>query len=119
MRRGDTLTGIARKLGVTVTHLRKVNNIHRTSLIHPGDQLLIPMPAALADKARSRAAEKGHYVPPAGYERVGYNVKTGDTLGGIARKLGVSVTHLRKVNNIHRTHLIYPGQRLFAYRPGR
>ena len=80
-------------------------------IIRPGDQLLIPMPAELADKARTRAAEKGHYVPPAGYERVSYKVKKGDTLGGIARKLGVTVTHLRKVNNIHSTNLIHPGQR--------
>ena len=64
------------------------------------------------------ADEKGHYVPPAGYVRVSYKVKSGDTLGGIARKLGVSLTHLRKVNNIHATSLIHPGQRLYAYRPG-
>jgi hypothetical protein len=76
------------------------------------------MPASLAEKARSRAAENGHYVPPDGYERVSYKVRSGDTLGGIARKLGVSVRHLRKVNGIYKTHLIYPGQRLYAYRPG-
>ena len=35
-----------------------------------------------------------------------------------ARKLGVSLPHLRKVNNIHKSNLIRPGQRLYAYRPG-
>jgi LysM repeat protein/soluble lytic murein transglycosylase-like protein len=115
--RGETLGHIAREYGTSVNDIAKLNKLGDVHLIRPGDQLLIPMPAELADKARSRASEKGHYVPPDGYSRVSYKVKSGDTLGGIARKLGVSVTHLRKVNNIHKTNLIHPGQRLYAYRP--
>ena len=115
--RGQTLSGIAGLYGTTVADIGRLNKLGDVHVIHPGDQLLIPMPAELAAKARGRAAEKGHYVPPEGYTRVRYSVKKGDTLGGIARKLGVTVTHLRKVNNIHRTSLIHPGQRLYAYRP--
>ncbi len=117
VQRGETLSGIARSYGTSVGDIARLNRLGDVHTIHPGDQLLIPMPAELAAKAQTRAAEKGHYVPPAGYERVAYTVKSGDTLGGIARKLGVSLTHLRKVNNLHRTNLIKPGQRLFAYRP--
>ena len=116
--RGETLGGIARSYGTTVGDISRLNKLKNVSLIRPGDQLLIPMPAELASKAQTRAAEKGHYVPPAGYERVSYKVKSGDTLGGIARKLGVSLAHLRKVNNIHKTNVIHPGQSLYAYRPG-
>ncbi len=118
VQRGETLGAIASSYGTSVSDIARLNKLQNVHTIHPGDQLLIPMPAELASKARKRAAEKGHYVPPAGYERVSYKVKSGDTLGGIARKLGVSLTHLRKVNNIHRTNLIRPGQRLYAYRPG-
>jgi LysM repeat protein len=116
--RGETLGHIARNYGTSVSDIAKLNKLGDVHLIRPGDQLLIPMPAELANKARSRASEKGHYVPPDGYVRVSYKVKSGDTLGGIARKLGVSLTHIRKVNNIHRTSVIHPGQRLYAYRPG-
>ncbi len=116
--RGETLGHIARDYGTSVSDIAKLNKLGDVTLIHPGDQLLIPMPAELANKARRRASEKGHYVPPDGYVRVSYKVKSGDTLGGIARKLGVSLTHIRKVNNIHRTSIIHPGQRLYAYRPG-
>jgi membrane-bound lytic murein transglycosylase D len=116
--RGETLGHIARMYGTSVTDVARLNNLGDVHLIRPGDQLLIPMPAELASKARSRADEQGHYVPPHGYVRVSYKVKSGDTLGGIARKLGVSLAHLRKVNNIHRTSMIHPGQRLYAYRPG-
>ncbi len=116
--RGETLGHIAREYGTTVDDIARLNKLGDVHLIRPGDQLLIPMPAELANKARRRASEKGHYVPPDGYVRVSYKIKSGDTLGGVARKLGVSLAHLRKVNNIHRTNIIHPGQRLYAYRPG-
>jgi membrane-bound lytic murein transglycosylase D len=116
--RGETLGHIARDYGTSVGDIASLNKLGDVHLIRPGDQLLIPMPAELADKARNRASEKGHYVPPDGYVRVSYKVKSGDTLSGIARKLGVSLAHLRKVNNMHRSSLIHPGQRLYAYRPG-
>jgi LysM repeat protein len=115
VQRGETLGAIARQFGTSVRDIAKLNEIRDVKLIHPGDRLLIPMPAALAKRASSRAAEKGYYVPPNGYQRVSYRVKTGDTLGGIARKLGVSLKHLRRVNNIHSTNLIKPGERLYAY----
>ena len=117
VKRGDTLGGIARAYGTSVGDIARLNKLNDVHLIRPGDQLLIPMPAELASKAQARAAEKGHYVPPSGYERVSYKVRSGDTLGGIARKLGVTLAHLRKVNNIHRTNIIHPGQRIYAYRP--
>ncbi len=118
VQRGETLGHIARQYGSSVNDIARLNKLGDVHLIRPGDQLLIPMPAELAAKARGRAQEKGHYVPPDGYVRVSYKVKSGDTLGGIARKLGVTLVHLRKVNNIHSTNLIRPGQRLYAYRPG-
>ncbi len=116
--RGETLSGIARSYGTTATDIAALNGVRNPRLIRPGDQLLIPMPAVLARKASARAVERGHYVPPEGYQRVAYRVQKGDTLSGIARKLGVSLTHLRKVNNLHHTSLIKPGQRLFAYVAG-
>jgi LysM repeat protein len=117
--RGETLGHIASDYGTSVGDIATLNKLGNVHLIRPGDQLLIPMPVELANKARTRASEKGHYVPPDGYERVSYKVKSGDTMGGIARKLGVSLDHLRKVNNIHKTNIIHPGQRLYAYRPGK
>lgn len=118
VRRGETLSGIARRWGTSVGDIAGLNGLGDVHVIHPGDQLLIPIPADLAEKARRQAEEKGHYVPPSGYERVSYKVRSGDTLGRIARRLGVTVTHLRKVNNIHGTNIIHPGQRIYAYRPG-
>ena len=117
--RGETLGAIARRYGTSVSDVARVNRIRDVAMIHPGDKLVIPMPGALAERIAGRAAEAGHYVPPRGHERVSYKVKSGDTLSGIARKLGVSLKHLRQVNNMHRSSLIRPGQRLYAYRAPR
>ena len=117
VQRGETLSEIARSYGTSAGDIARLNKLKDVHLIRPGMQLVIPMPADLASRARSRAAEKGHYVPPDGYVRVSYKVKKGDTLGHIATNLGVTVRHLRKVNGIYKSHLIYPGQRLYAYRP--
>ncbi len=117
--RGETLGGIAGRYGTTVSDIAELNGLRNAALIHPGDKLLIPMPAVLADRAERRVAESGHYVPPSGYQRVSYRVRSGDTLTGIARKLGVSLRHLRRVNNMHGSGLIRPGDRIYAYRPPR
>ncbi len=116
VKRGETLSEIALQYGTSVGELVQLNKLRSAHLLHPGDQLLIPMPVLLAQKAKQRAVEKGHYVPPEGYRRVTYKVEKGDTLTGIARKLGVSLRHLERVNGL-RGSLIHPGQKLYAYRP--
>jgi len=54
VRSGDYLTGIAAKVGTNVNDLLKLNNLKITSVIHPGDTLLVPAnataPAAKAPK---------------------------------------------------------------------
>ena len=117
VKRGESLGIIAHRNGTSVSAIMKLNNIRNKSIIHPGDKLLIPMPAQLAAVAEKRAKERGHYVPPANFKRVYYTVKSGDTLSGIARKLHVTLNHLRKVNNMRKGSLIRPGDRIYAYRP--
>ncbi len=117
VKRGESLGIIAQRNGTSVNAIMKLNNIKNKSMIHPGDKLLIPMPAQLAAVAEKRAKERGHYVPPANFKRVYYTVKSGDTLSGIARKLHVTLNHLRKVNNMRKGALIKPGDRIYAYRP--
>ncbi len=117
VRRGETLGRIAARYGTTVKDIARINKLRNVSLIHPGDKLLIPMPAQLASRSSRQVREKGYYVPPEGYERVRYKVRRGDTLSGIARKLGVTLRHLKKVNNLRNTNIIRPGQTIYAYRP--
>lgn len=137
--RGETLGRIAGQYGTSVAEIARVNKLSKPFLIHPGDELLIPRPGQLSEQAAERLAaaassgskgkstartktggkSKGRYEPPAGWERVSYDVRRGDTVGAIAQKLGVTVSHLRQVNGLPRSNLIRAGQRLFAYKPPR
>jgi LysM repeat protein len=145
--RGETLGRIAANYGTTVGDIARLNKLNAPYMIHPGDELLVPMPGELSDKARQRlesaaasgksnsakatkgksgkaaAAKSGkataRYEPPSGWERVSYDVRKGDTVGAIAKKLGVTVSHLRQVNRIPRSNMIHIGQKIVAYRPPR
>lgn len=137
--RGETLGRIAGRYGTSVAAIARANKLRSPYVLHPGDDLLIPRPGDLAEVSRERVESapakgtkagkaakpgkavkgRGRYEPPAGWERVAYEVRRGDTIGGIARKLGVSVSHLRSVNALPRSNLIRAGQRLYAYRPPR
>lgn len=95
IRRGDTLTAISAKFGVSINYIAELNNIQNINLIYAGRQLLIPR------------CETGS--EPSDNENV-YIVKRGDTLWGISRKFGVSVRYLVNKNGIKNERLIYPGQ---------
>ena len=116
VKRGETLSHIAGRWGTSVRAIQESNSMGRATLIRPGDQLLIPMPRDLVEAAMQRAADAGRYVPPAGHERITYRVRPGDTLSAIARKLGVTVAHLQRVNNLRDPHRLRVGQNLAAYR---
>lgn len=100
--RGDTLSGIARRFGVTVKALRAANNL-KGDTIRAGAKLLIP-PAG--DAARVSTT-------PAAVDTSGqvYEVKPGDNLSVIARRHGVSVAELKQLNGLT-SDTIFVGQKL-------
>ncbi len=102
---GDYLAGIARKLGVPLPDLLSVNQFTTTSLIHPGQALIVPeggaLPAPAAPPAPATPAVVGPYV-----------VVDNDYLAGIAKQLGVSMTSLLTTNKLTITSVIVPGMKL-------
>ena len=86
--RGDNLTKIARKFGVTVSDLVRWNNIKNPNLIYPGQKLLIRAP-----------------------EGVYYTVVRGDNLTKIARMYDTTVSAILALNPyIKNPNLILVGQ---------
>lgn len=57
VRRGDTLIAIASRYGVPLEALRDINRV-RGSLIHPGQELLVPLPSGATAAARSTPARR-------------------------------------------------------------
>ena len=78
---GDYLLGIAHRQGITLGDLLRANGLTVTSVIHPGQRLAIP--------AARHPADSGTYT-----------VRAGDSLFGIAGRLGVSVRSLLSANGL-------------------
>lgn len=88
---GDTLSKIAREFDTTVEILASINNISNVNLIFTGELLYVPT---------SNANDISHTL---------YVVKRGDTLWGISRRFGVSISKIVMLNRISNPNLIYPG----------
>ena len=92
---GDTLSGIADNFDVSVKELKKASAL-KNDRINKGDVLLIPVPH---DYVASSPAK------PVTADSAKYTVLTGDTLGGIASKHGVTVSQLKSANGLSNNEL--------------
>jgi membrane-bound lytic murein transglycosylase D len=114
IRKGHTLSGIARRYQTTVAVLKQVNNL-RSSVIRTGDNLIVPVAARTLDEytlsASGRRAASRHAFSVNATEHV-YAVKKGDTLWSIARQHSVSTGNLTKWNGIALADTLRPGQEL-------
>lgn len=104
VRKNETIYTLASKYHVTVEDLKSANNLISTKL-KKGDVLVIPPRAA-------SAASDEHISESAGK----YRVKRGDTLLKVAKKTGVSVSELKKINGL-KVGRVKPGQ-LLALKEG-
>ena len=89
IRRGETLSQIARRYGVSVGDIKAWNNLRSNRIIAGKELTLHPV------QAPTQVAS--------------YQVRENDNLSAIARKFGVSVDNL-KIRNDLRSNTIYPGQ---------
>ncbi|EIQ00079.1 LysM repeat-containing protein [Opitutaceae bacterium TAV1] len=104
---GDTLGAIARKQGVKLAALRSANNLRGDNL-RVGQVLTIP-PATTTPVAESSASS----APSGGSgATITYTVKSGDTLGAIAKQHGVKVGAIAAANNITDPKKLRVGQEL-------
>ncbi|HEY3812919.1 MAG TPA: LysM peptidoglycan-binding domain-containing protein [Caulobacteraceae bacterium] len=95
---GDTVSSIARKLGVSQKDLKDANDLHGP--LKPGQKLHVPH-AKAHDEEDADASPHGKKDAKGARAEKTYTVAHGDTLSGIARKLGVSSRDLAEANDIH------------------
>jgi LysM repeat protein len=89
---GDTVSHIAKRFGLSVSSIARLNNLGPKSLIRVGQVLKL----------------SGTASPNTAVES--YRVKPGDTLSVIASRHGLSLAELTAINRINSSTLIYPGQ---------
>lgn len=101
IRRGESLSTIARRYGVSITAVKDANRL-RSNRIIAGRNLTIPVPLGKHGASGRRTiavALDGRY-----------RVRAGDTMWDIARAHHISVASLAGYNNISSRRRIYPGQ---------
>lgn len=113
VRRGDTISQIARRYGVTIEAIKTSNRLH-TTLMRPGQDLLIPVShSKLASAAPIPSAPRKRIdAGPNGKVRVTYRVRSGDTLWSIARRYKVYVHQLRQWNLLDVGEILKLGQKI-------
>ncbi|WP_448809816.1 LysM peptidoglycan-binding domain-containing protein [Agromyces bauzanensis] len=113
---GDTVSGIAAAYGLDVASILSANGLGPTSLIFPGESIVLPpggsgSPTAAAPTPPASEAASD----PAIVET--HTVVAGETLFGIASAAGVTVAELDQANDLGGSTLIVPGQVLVLRRP--
>lgn len=98
-RKSESLHTVARKYHVSVAELKSVNNLTGTK-VSKGARLIIPSTVAAHNK-KFRASEHSG----------SYRVVRGDTLPKIAKKTGIKMCDLRRINGL-RGNRVKPGQLL-------
>lgn len=93
VRKGDTLSAIARRSGVSVRELMRANGIRDSRSLRAGAIIRIPRAGSVSRKESPAAA-------PGGGTEQRHVVRQGDTLWSIARAHGITVDQLADRNNM-------------------
>lgn len=112
--RGDTVSGIATRYGITTAAVLALNGLGWKSLIFPGQVLRLsasttPTPAP-KPKPKPKTVTPAMPVTPVSANT--YTIVRGDTISSVAARFGVSTQSLLTQNGLRWSSLIYPGQKI-------
>jgi membrane-bound lytic murein transglycosylase D len=118
VRRGETLSVVARRYGVSTSELARANKLRVTSQLKVGQVLRIPAggvaatstakPRTATPPAKAASAKTASKAPAAR----SHTVKRGETLSAIARRNGIPVAKLAAANGISPSARVKVGQKL-------
>ncbi|MFH1214145.1 MAG: LysM peptidoglycan-binding domain-containing protein [Candidatus Neomarinimicrobiota bacterium] len=101
VRRGQTLSSIARQYGTSVSALVSANHLRSRNQLRVGQTLMIPTSAYYSTPEKKVAQTNV----------ITHTVKNGDTLSEIAETYNTSISKIRSMNNIYQDN-IQPGTKI-------
>jgi len=111
VRRGDTLSGVARRFKTTVNKLYQFNNLSHKNKIYVGQVLRLPQRGNY-NNARVPVYKNKKSKKKYSGEMISYKVRRNDNLTKIARRFDTDVHELLQHNGIDDPDQLFPGQRL-------
>lgn len=130
IKKGDSLSTIARKHRTTVSQVRRLNDLTNRYVLRVGARLRLPdkggavqedmveedanTPSSAKPAAhRSMSSDSSSGVVTAGSSDSEFHtVRRGDNLSNIAQKYSLSIADLLKLNNLTNRSVLRPGQKL-------
>ena len=125
---GDSLGKIARMYGTSITQLCSINNLKRTSVLRIGQSIRLNLARVSTNRHISNVVNaKGnpsvyktkparvyyaHKSSTKGKRGVIHRVRSGDTLGALAARYGVSIKNICDWNGISRSTTLRIGRKL-------
>ncbi len=100
VRRGETVSGIARRYGVSQAQLQRWNNLGVSGRINAGQRLRVGQSATERARVATRSSSRTH------------TVRSGETLSGLAQQYGVRLSALAGANGLTSKSRIRVGQKL-------
>jgi len=97
VRSGETISSIASKYGVTISQIREWNNLKSNHLVRGRKLVINP------DEDRKLTSSGSH----SNGNTVKYKVRRGDSIGKIADKFGVTISQVKKWNQISSNKIAY------------
>jgi membrane-bound lytic murein transglycosylase D len=106
VQRGDSLSVIARRFDTSIGQLVSLNRLPDQHTIRAGQELLLPHDTVMASQTLQMAANDARPSDEV------YQVRSGDTLSSIARRLAVAERDLLQVNRLSNPDRLRVGQEL-------
>ena len=97
---GDTLASVASKVGIPIDELSKINGIMVSSILTPGEYIVVP----------NKSNDNMYFRR--------YTIKDGDTIYGISRRLNIEPSFLLRLNGLNENDIVYQGDTIFVPRDG-
>ncbi len=104
VRKGETLSYLAKKYGVPLSVIMETNALTKKHLLRIGQRLMIPSQGGSSGRARLSDSERKDVTF--------YTVRRGQTLSQIASMFGTTTKQLQKLNGLKNPNHIKKGQRL-------
>lgn len=104
VRKGETLSGIARRYRTSVGRIMRANNLRKSSFIVAGKKLKIPQKGTTIARADTsvKVSTGSTFV---------HKVRSGDSLWNLAKRYGTTTQKIQNLNGMRKTNL-YIGQKL-------